>query len=510
MNYKEILNGYRDEISCVLSELVSFESVKTGPADGKPFGEAIHRAYSYMLAKAKGDGFDTFDVDGYGGHIEWLGAVTDERGEIVSAADETLGAIAHLDVSPAGDGWGHDPWACETVGGRIYGRGTADGKGAAVAVYYAMKALKESGFLPARNMRLILGLDAETGWSGLEKYLAGTTAPDFCFTPDAEFPVINGGMGILVFEIAKKLETSNENGLHLRSMKGGGAPDMVPDQCRAILTFEDGVESKAGKARRKSKAGQAGKGKDLRGKAFALVKEAAADYRRRSGGKLSCKGVGNSLEVLAQGIPAPGAGHRKGVNAISILVDFLGSLPIVNESARDFLDFCRNHIGFETDGKGLGIQMSDRLSGPLILNAGMIRVSRGAAVLTVNVRYPLSKKEDDVYKALRPILGEKGLGVVKKSGAAPFYLPPDDFLVKTLMEAYRDNTGDEESPPKVGGGDTCARAFPRAVAFGPRFPREEGAGRQKDEYISLDSLMSAAQIYADALCRLCEKSLSQV
>ena len=503
MNYKEILNAYRDEIAGMLSELVSFKSVKAEPADGQPFGEEVHKAYSYMLEKAVSDGFEVFDADGYGGHIEWLGAVTDEQGEIVSIPDETLGAIVHLDVVPAGGGWVRDPWACETAGGRIYGRGTSDNKGAAAAVYYAMKALKESGFLPAKNIRLILGLDEESGWSGLERYLAKASAPDFGFAPDAAFPVINGEMGMLVFEIAKKLEGGNESGLRLRSMAGGSAPNMVPDQCRAILVFDDGADNKTGKARGKTKTKQAGKEPDFRSKAFAQVKEAATEYRRRNGRKISCKGVGNSLEVQAPGLSAHGARPEKGVNAISVMMDFLKGLPLANESAKDFVDFYHDHIGFETGGEGLGIAMSDGLSGPLILNAGMIGVSREAAVLTVNVRFPVSRTEDEVYAALRPILDEKGLGVVKKSGMAPLYYPPDEPFVKTLMEVYRENTGDAETPPNVIGGGTYARAFPRAVAFGPRFPQEEDAAHRKDESVSLDSLMSAAQIYADAIYRLC-------
>jgi len=500
------LNDYRDGIAVMLRELVSFKSVKNEPLQGRPFGEEVHKAYAYMLDKAKRDGFDVFDADGYGGHIEWLGAVTDERGEIIGAADGTLGVAVHLDVVPPGDGWTRDPWAGEVSEGRIYGRGTTDNKGSVAAVYYAMKALKESGYAPAKNVRLIIGLDEETGWSGMDKYFEKAPTPDFGFSPDADFPVINGEKGMLVFEIAKKLEPGREEGLILRSMSGGSAPNMVPDRCRAILVFEDGVSDKKGKSRSKVNGRMAaGAEAKRREKAFAHVRQAVFEYRERTGSKVFCKGVGNAIEVSAQGVSAHGAHPEKGVNAISVLMDLLSGLPLANESAREFVEFYQTRIGYELDGKSLGIAMSDGPSGALIVNTGMIDISREAAVLTVNVRYPVSKTDDDVYGALRPALDENGLGVVKIQHLAPLYYAPKDPMVEALMKVYRDNTGDLESQPIVIGGGTYARAIPRAVAFGPRFPDEEDIMHQKDEFVRMDSLMKAAHIYADAIYCLTQK-----
>jgi succinyl-diaminopimelate desuccinylase len=190
------------------------------------------------------------------------------------------------------------------------------------------------------------------------------------------------------------------------------------------------------------------------------------------------------------------------LNAISVLLDFISTLPLANESAREFVDFYRTSIGFETDGKSLGIAMEDSLSGKLIVNPGMLDLDREAAVLTMNIRYPVSKKEEDVYDALRLVLDDNSLGVVNLTNMAPLYYAPDEPLIKTLMEVYRDNTGDKEGKPIVTGGGTYARHIPNAVAFGPRFPGEEEVMHQKDEYISLDSLMKAAHIYADAIYRL--------
>ena len=508
MNYKEILDSYRDEACGMLSRLVSFKSVKSEPRENMPFGEEIHKAYMYFLSKAEEDGFEVFNADGYGGHIEWLGAVTDERGEIVGAAEETLGIAVHLDVVPPGEGWTHDPWVCEITGGLIFGRGTSDDKGPTVMIYYAMKALRDAGHVPAKNIRLIIGLDEETGCTGMDKYLEQVQAPDFGFSPDSDFPVIYAEKGILVFEIAKKLEQNHESGLCLRNIEGGSAPNMVPDRCRAILIYEDGpAGGKNAGARgkgKKSKISEKGAGKEtvLRDKAFDHVKEAAKVFRGTADASIACKGTGNALEIVVQGISAHGATPEKGLNAISVMMDFLSTLPLVNESARDFVDFYHTNIGYETNGEKLGIAMEDGISGSLVVNAGMINMNKEAAVLTVNVRYPVSKNENEVYHALRPVLDRNGLGVVKESVLKPLYHEIDEPLINTLIGIYRENTGDEKSIPIVTGGGTYARSIPNAVAFGPRFPDEEEVMHQNDEYISINSLMKAARIYADAIYRL--------
>ena len=67
-----------------------------------------------------------------------------------------------------------------------------------------LKALKDAGYVPKHTIRLILGLDEETGSKGMEYYFSKVERPDFGFTPDAEFPLINGEKGILTFELAKK------------------------------------------------------------------------------------------------------------------------------------------------------------------------------------------------------------------------------------------------------------------------------------------------------------------
>jgi succinyl-diaminopimelate desuccinylase len=371
----------------------------------------------------------------------------------------------------------HGPFDADIADGRIYARGTSDDKGPAAAVYMALKALKDSGFVPAKTVRIIIGLDEETGWRGMDKYLEAAGPPDFGFTPDGDFPAVNGEMGVINFELAKKLLKDGEGGFSVRSVVGGNAPNMVPDSARAIIT------------------GDAGKG-------FEGVKEKIAEYRASSGYRLTGKGIGSSFEITAHGVSAHGSTPDKGLNAISILLGFLGTLELANDSVREFIDFYNGNIGFDVHGAGLGVGLSDEPSGKLILNVGQIAMDRDAAILTVNVRYPVTLTLDDFYDALMPVVHRYDLGIVKGFDKAPIWFEPDDPFIEALMDVYREQTGEAEAKPLVIGGATYARAIPHAVAYGPKFPGGPDVEHQADEFIAVDGLMKLTHIYAEAIRRL--------
>jgi succinyl-diaminopimelate desuccinylase len=514
VEYHELIDERQDEIVEFLRELIRIPSVLGDAKDGAPFGKAVAEVYDFMLGRARADGFDVFDADGWGGHVAWRadtesetpGAVNPtaaapsggnpvdgnapdriESGQsqpagISADADSpdalrTLGIPVHLDVVPVGDAWVHEPFGADIADGRIYGRGTSDDKGATAAVYMAMKALRDSGFIPAKTIRLIIGLDEETGWTGMDNYLEAAGPPDFGFTPDGDFPVVNGEMGVLNFELAKKLEKTNDSGVSVRSIEGGNAPNMVPDRARAIIT-------------------------DDAGKGYDHIKEKLAAYRTETGYRLTGKGIGKSFEIVAYGTSAHGSTPDKGLNAISIMMAFFGSLELANESIREFIDFYNKRIGFDFHGAALGAGLEDAPSGKLILNIGQVQVDKDAAILTVNVRYPVTMTSDDFYDALMPTVHQYDLGVVKGFDKAPIWFEPDDPFVVTLMDVYKEQTGDETAQPIVMGGATYARSIPRAVAYGPKFPDGPHVMHQADEYISISDLMQITHIYAEAIRRL--------
>ena len=484
---KEYLQKNKDEAIQTLKSLISINSVQSDPVtapDGEvyPFGQGVEDAFRHLLGIAEENGFTVCDVDHYGGHIEWKGEKLSEEGEKVPA-DETLGILAHLDTVPVGEGWDHGPFSGDIEDGYIWGRGSIDDKGPLVANFYAMKALKEAGYVPSKNIRLILGLDEETNWIGMDHYFSKEPKPDFGYSPDADFPVLNGEKGIMSFKIAAKLGHTTVKGLELRKLSGGTAVNMVPAQARAVVNDPDL-------------------------KMYDRIREMAEQYEMTTGHTLGIHRMGKSLEITAKGKAAHGSVPEEGINAISVLIGFLGQLNFINEDLCGFFDFYNACIGMTTDGSKIGCAMADEPSGALSMNPGLVDYDGKAVSVTCDVRYPVTHSSEEVYSLMMPKIDEYGLGVLKGEDRAPIYFDPDSPLIKTFMDCYRDSTGDMESKPLVIGGGTYARTCDNMAAFGAMFPGDLQLEHQPNERLSVDRFNQIMDIYAEAIYKLTQPDFS--
>ena len=61
------------------------------------------RKRSVCADKGSEFGYETENIDNYGGHVECGGLLLGESGT-VTGGDEVVGIIAHLDTVPLGDG----------------------------------------------------------------------------------------------------------------------------------------------------------------------------------------------------------------------------------------------------------------------------------------------------------------------------------------------------------------------------------------------------------------------
>lgn len=464
---KEHIEKNKEAMLNDLSFLISIPSVAVRTEGNAPFGENVQRAYEAMMKMAEREGFETFNADNFGGHIDFPGS-----------GEGIVGVVGHLDVVPEGDNWDFDPYGGEISEGFVKGRGAVDDKGPVIASFYAMKALKECGFRPEKTVRLILGLDEETEWEGMDYYLSNVKeVPDMGFTPDGDFPAIHGEKGILVFDLAKKFSGSGEKGLRLTSLKGGNAANSVADFARAVVY-------------------------DSAGGGYEAIRSRAADFRGRDGRRVSCRAAGRSLEITARGVSAHGAKPEQGENAVSLIMEFLGGITFIDEDVNDFIEFYNEKIGYDLHGERIGCHISDEQSGSLVFNVGMIEADKGGGKITVNIRYPVTADYEAVYEGIMKASDKYNMGIIKGKHQPPIYIPADDPFIETLMEVYREHTGDNGSEPLVIGGGTYARAIKNTVAFGARFPGEPELGHQKNECISVKSMTLLTEIYADAIYRL--------
>lgn len=448
---------YQEELIKTLQTLVKFKSVKDAPGPNAPYGVEISKTLDAALEIGEKMGFKAVNVDHHAGYIEF--------GE----GKEMLGILCHLDVVPEGTGWSHPPYAGVVVDDRLYGRGTLDDKGPMVACLYAMKILKDSGFTPQKRIRLILGTDEESGSNCMKYYLEKAEKPTVAFSPDADFPVIHGEMGIVLAEFTKEFGPQDEDGgIKVLEIKGGTAPNMVPELATAsvVSPFD--------------------------------LSEIVALYDKAD---LVLTQEGSVSHIKCHGVSAHGSTPEKGVNAISQLIQFLSILDLQIGDTSDFIRYIAERIGTETDGESLGIAHKDYFNA-LVSNLGMLHITENSGKMVLNIRYPITYKERKLKKAIDSAIRGTGIELTNWHCAPPLFFKPDHPLVKTLMTVYKTCTGDENAKPITIGGGTYARTMPNAVAFGALFPGQEDTMHQKNEYIRIPDLMKITEIYTQAIYEL--------
>lgn len=354
--------------------------------------------------------------------------------------EDYVAVLGHLDVVPLGKGWKHNPLG-EIVDDRIYGRGTMDDKGPMIAALHGLIAIKEMNIPLKHRIRLIFGTSEEIGGPDIENYLKYEKEPILGFTPDAEFPAIHAEMGILVLRISKDIE--NENNLQIT---GGEAVNMVPD--KAVIKYDLGDKK---------------------------------------------------IEKSYKGKSAHGSTPHLGENAITKLLKDIEDFNIDN-NIKDALREVSYNLCHDLDGKVMGIDFEDE-SGKLVLNTGIIKLKENKLDVDINIRYPVTFKEEDIVPKIESIFKEKGFEFKVVSSDTPLYYKKDDKLIKKLMKVYVDETGDEREAIAIGGG-TYAKAMKNIVAFGPQLPGRPDVIHQLDEYILIEDLLLCANIYGRSMIEL--------
>jgi len=470
---KEILKGYQDNLTENLQELIQYKSVEAEPVEGMPFGLEVGKCLARMLEIADEMGMKTSNLEGYAGTVE------------IGQGEEMLGILCHLDVVPAGDDWDYDPFAGVIENGRIYGRGSLDNKGPAVASLYAMKTILDLKLKLNKRVRLILGTNEESGWECMEYYNKNAETPTLAFSPDAVFPVIHAEKGILVFDLLQEFtgeaeDTGEEDDRYSRgevavqSISGGNAPNMVPDRASALVKGErEYLENKI------------------------------AEYQNDYPEDIVLTAVNSQeYEILVKGVSAHGSLPADGVNAVSHLISLLAEMNLNPGNLENFINTYQRLIGRDYYGENIGCDLSDEVSGRLVFNVGQIKADEERARITVNIRYPVSYQSEEVYQGLKEKISEHNWKLEEKQHKAPLHVEKDDRLVKSLMQVYREETGDEKAEPIAIGGGTYARAVPRGVAFGPLFPGQPELAHQKNEYLEIEDLMLNTLIYVRAIIEL--------
>ncbi len=449
-----ILEGLKEPMVSTLQEWVRIPSLKAEPEPGAPFGPVMRQMLEKAMADCRARGFQSEIFDGYIGHAD-MGDGPDE---------DALAILAHVDVVPVGFGWQKEPFGAQVEDGKIYGRGTSDDKGPAVAALYAMAAVKQAGIPLKRKVRLILGCDEESGWQDIAHYNKVATMPRMGFSPDAGYPVINIEKGLYGLELRA---APADNGLRILSFDVGERPNVVPGQATAQVA--GGPE---------------------------LVEETAA-ISRRYGWPVTAQHDRGIVTLTATGIPGHAAMPEQGRNAIGQMLITLRDL-----GAAGPVKTLADTIGIDYDAAGLGADIRDGISGPLTCNMGIIRMDGKQLFVRLDIRYPLLTSTDMLKSLITQNL--PGFEVTEVANKTPHHVPVSSPLVQALLDAYHEVTGLPRETVAIGGG-TYARSLREGVAFGALFPDEADVAHQADEHMFIESLCKNMRIFAYAIVKLAGK-----
>lgn len=434
----------KDDIIAGILQSVNINSVKGDAQDGAPYGIGPKSALEDAIFQSKKLGLKAVNVDNKIGYTE------------IGAGSEMVAILGHLDVVPLGDGWSKNPLG-EISDGKIYGRGVADDKGPTIAAIYALKAIKDLGIDLNRRIRVIYGTDEESGFDCVHHYIrSGQEIPVAGFTPDAEYPAIfaeKGGIGIT---FSKKI--SNTDDFELIFLEGGVAKNVVTPSIKMIYKAKNPIL------------------------------------------KNSKKLEDGSYQVEIIGKSAHASTPQEGLNAFMLLCQELATI----EQSGDLFDLARfvnEKFNFEPNGKTLGVFFEDEMSGEITLSIGVVQYIDSVVTFTLDIRYPISMDHQNCIDKLETHARINHLDVEITSQTDPHYVPKDSPLIKTLMEVYREKTGDLSEPIAIGGG-TYAKAFNNMVAFGIEFPGKPLLIHQPDECIDIVDIIKSTQISAEAIIRL--------
>jgi succinyl-diaminopimelate desuccinylase len=298
----------------------------------------------------------------------------------------------------------------------------------------------------------------------MKYYQAHADMPSTGFSPDASYPVINTEKGLYHLKL---IGPAAGDGLKVLKIEAGQRPNVIPGLAEAIA---------AGNADtvRKAEEFSAAAG-------YPVTAERLPDGR---------------IKISALGVAGHAAMPETAKNAIGRLLKALEYLGVQGPLLR-----LAQVIGLEYDGTSLNIAVSDKLSGALTLNIGILKADDKNVEATIDIRYPVMAGPEAILNAVSAAVASAGMTVSESVFKQPHHVPESSVLVQSLLDAYHEVTGRPRQAIAIGGG-TYARCLKEGVAFGSLFPEDEELAHQAGEYMTIDGLMANVKIFTRAIVKL--------
>ncbi len=443
-NLEKLAKKYYDLAIDSLQKWIQIDSTfdESTVTELAPFGKGVQKALEYIASLAEKDGFNVDRCDGYCTEISY------GEGPLIAI-------YAHCDVVPVSGKWKFPPFSATIEDDIMYGRGTSDDKGPAIASYYALKLLRDNNIINGYRVTLVIGGNEECGSRCLEHYFHSLHKPypSYGFTPDGDFPLIYGEKAIATYKVDLNIDIKE-----ISSLNGGVVINSVIDECHAKFSV---------------------KLEENKIKEYCLKNNLKYEY--------------HDDELVFYGKSSHGSLPQEGINAGLHMIKFIGLMF-------NYDQLVKTGDGYmDGSGKNLGVYYESKLLHSTTYNVGLISYNNGILEYSVNFRYPENVNAEEVCKKLDTL----SLGKVHYLGTGDYLLvDPESQMIKTLMNCYQEYTHDYKSQPMAIGGGTYAKESRNTIAFGSHFPGREDHIHEANEKIHLEDLRKSISIYASAIDEL--------
>lgn len=455
----DYLKSNQENIVKDIASLVEIPSVRDeSTVDiNQPFGVEIRNAFDKLIQIAKDKNFVVKDFDGYAIHIEY--------GE----GEEVVGVLNHIDVVPiyTKELWKSEPFKVCEKDNYLYGRGVNDNKGPLVGILYALLFLRQLNEKPKRKIRLIVGGAEETTWECMEHYFSINEQPKFAFSPDGNFPIVNGEKGILYFNLKKEIKEDRLRNHNLVEIKSNKEDGFVCDKIEAIFKTNDKED---------------------------LIKLLVyyTEIEEIEEDKILVRYIGK--RALSRNP------HRSYNCAFNLAKD-LDKIKELNDKGIIIKDILNSYFTDDNHGKKLGLYTEDVDMGISTLCIMSLLLEKNELSMKIDFRYPKGISWEFIINKINEIGKKENLIVNIYKDLKLLYVEPDSKLINKLSIAYKQVFG-KEAELFTKGAASYARVLENGVAFGPTIEGDIPNSHQVNENISIDTLYKAIEVYIYALYSL--------
>lgn len=212
----------------------------------------------------------------------------------------------------------------------------------------------------------------------------------------------------------------------------------------------------------------------------------------------------HTIAIDAQGEGAHAASPQGGNNAITAMLHLVSTMHLPDCPQVQALHGLHELIPHgDYLGEGLGVKMSDEISGELTLSLDIIHATPTGLEAQFDCRSPLCANDQNMKYAAMQACAKKGLALKDVPMKKPHHVPADTPFVKTLLHSYEKFTGVKDAKPLAIGGGTYCHEMKNGVAFGCTMPGTDNRMHGNDEFAVVDELMVSVKIFADAIISLC-------